>query len=152
MNIWRQESQVFHEVGWRAYLGLSLVARQESVCLFDADTGLANVNILMAVSPRYTIEHVLNGTKTIDEIIIELPNGISLVPAASGIKQCTNLNEKQLSCLITAIQRILHFFTFSHAQFPPSTLSPLLKSVVWSSRALLDYLCYFIFPFYACIW
>jgi hypothetical protein len=31
-------------------------------------------------------------------------------------------------------------------------LSPLLKSVVWSSRALLDYLCYFIFPFYACIW
>ena len=52
----------------------------------------------------------------------------------------------------TAIQRILHFFTFSHAQFPPGTLSPLLKSVVWSSRALLDYLCYFIFPFYACIW
>jgi hypothetical protein len=24
----------------------------------------------------------------------------------------------------SAIQRILHFFTFSHAQFPPGTLSP----------------------------
>lgn len=93
-------------------LGLSLVARQERVCLFDADTGLANVNILVAVSPRYTIEHVLNGTKTIDEIIIELPNGISLVPAASGIKQCTNLNEKQLSCLITALQTLEKKFDY----------------------------------------
>ncbi|SHE21927.1 MinD/ParA family protein [methanotrophic endosymbiont of Bathymodiolus puteoserpentis (Logatchev)] len=93
-------------------LGLSLVARQERVCLFDADTGLANVNILMAVSPRYTIEHVLNGTKTIDEIIIELPNGISLVPAASGIKQCTNLNEKQLLCLITALQTLEKKFDY----------------------------------------
>lgn len=66
----------------------------------------------MAVSPRYTIEHVLNGTKTIDEIIIELPNGISLVPAASGIKQCTNLNEKQLSCLITALQTLEKKFDY----------------------------------------
>jgi len=93
-------------------LGLSLVARQEKVCLFDADTGLANVNILMGVSPRYTIEHVLNGSKTIEEIIIELPNGISLVPAASGIKQCTNLDQKQLSCLITALQSLEKRFDY----------------------------------------
>ncbi len=93
-------------------LGLSLVARQEKVCLFDADTGLANVNILMGVSPRYTIEHVLNGSKKIDEIIIELPNGIFLVPAASGIKQCTNLDKKQLSCLITALQTLEKRFDY----------------------------------------
>ncbi len=93
-------------------LGLSLVARQEKVCLFDADTGLANVNILMGVSPRYTIEHVLNGSKTINEIIIELPNGIFLVPASSGIKQCTNLDKKQLSCLITALQTLEKRFDY----------------------------------------
>ncbi|MBW6453709.1 MAG: AAA family ATPase, partial [Methyloprofundus sp.] len=92
--------------------GLSLVARQEKVCLFDADTGLANVNILMGVSPHYTIEHVLNGSKTIEEIIIELPNGIFLVPAASGIKQCTNLDNKQLSCLITALQSLEKKFDY----------------------------------------
>ena len=50
-------------------LGLSLVARNAKVCLFDADTGLANINILMGISPEYTIEHVLNGQKSIDEII-----------------------------------------------------------------------------------
>ncbi len=93
-------------------LGLSLVARQEKVCLFDADTGLANVNILMGVSPRYTIEHVLNGSKTINEIIVELPNGIFLVPAASGIKQCTNLDKKQLSYLITALQSLEKRFDY----------------------------------------
>ncbi len=93
-------------------LGLSLVARQEKVCVFDADTGLANVNILMGVSPRYTIEHVLNGSKTIDEIIIELPSGISLVPAASGVKHCTNLDKKQLSCLITALESLEKKFDY----------------------------------------
>jgi len=93
-------------------LGLSLVARQEKVCLFDADTGLANVNILMGVSPRHTIEHVLNGSKTINEIIVELPNGIFLVPAASGIKQCTNLDKKQLSYLITALQSLEKRFDY----------------------------------------
>ena len=60
-------------------LGLSLVARNAKVCLFDADTGLANINILMGISPEYTIEHVLNGQKSIDEIIIDLPSGISVV-------------------------------------------------------------------------
>jgi len=87
-------------------LGLSLVARNLKVCLFDADTGLANINILMGVSPNYTIEHVLNGEKSIEEIIITLPSGISIVPAASGIKQCTNLNHKQISLLTSSLQTL----------------------------------------------
>jgi len=93
-------------------IGLSLVARDERVCIFDADTGLANVNILMGVSPRYTIEHVLNGSKTIDEIIIELPSGIFLVPAASGIKQCTNLDKTQLSYLVSALEYLEKKFNY----------------------------------------
>jgi len=93
-------------------LSLSLAARQEKVCLFDADTGLANVNILMGIAPRYTIEHVLDGSKTIDEIIIDHPSGISLVPAASGIKQCTNLDKTQLSLLISALQSLENKFDY----------------------------------------
>lgn len=93
-------------------LSLSLAARQEKVCLFDADTGLANVNILMGIAPRYTIEHVLDGSKTIDEIIIDHPSGISLVPAASGIKQCTNLDQTQLSLLTSALESLENKFDY----------------------------------------
>ncbi len=87
-------------------LGLSLVARNLKVCLFDADTGLANINILMGISPRYTIEHVLNGQKSIEEITLTLPSGISVVPAASGIKQCTNLSSQQIALLTDSLQAL----------------------------------------------
>ena len=93
-------------------LGLSLVARNAKVCLFDADTGLANINILMGISPEYTIEHVLNGQKSIDEIIVELPSGISVVPAASGIKLCTNLDDKQLAILTSSLERLENQFDY----------------------------------------
>jgi len=93
-------------------LGLSLVARNLNVCLFDADTGLANINILMGISPSYTIEHVLNGQKSIEEIIVTLPSGISVVPAASGIKECTNLNEKQNTLLTQSLQTLEKKFDY----------------------------------------
>ena len=93
-------------------LGLSLVARNLKVCLFDADTGLANINILMGINPRYTIEHVLNGQKSIDEIIITHPSGISVVPAASGIKQCTNLNDEQIAILTSSLQTLENKFDY----------------------------------------
>jgi len=93
-------------------LGLSLVARNLKVCLFDADTGLANINILMGITPRYTIEHVLSGEKSIEEIIITLPSGISIVPAASGIKQCTDLNEQQITRLTSSLQTLEKKFDY----------------------------------------
>ena len=93
-------------------LGLSLAARNKKVCLFDADTGLANINILMGVSPPYTIEHVLNGQKTMDEIIYHHSSGVSIVPAASGIKQCTNLNNQQISLLTSSLQQLEKQFDY----------------------------------------
>ena len=93
-------------------IGLSLVARNAKVCLFDADTGLANINILMGISPEYTIEHVLNGQKSIAEIIIDLPSGISVVPAASGIKLCTNLDDKQIAILTSSFEMLEKKFDY----------------------------------------
>lgn len=93
-------------------LGLSLVSRNLKVCLFDADTGLANINILMGITPRYTIEHVLNGQKSIDDIIITPPSGISIVPAASGIKQCTNLSKEQITLLTSSLQSLENNFDY----------------------------------------
>lgn len=93
-------------------LGLSLVARNLNVCLFDADTGLANINILLGISPSHTIQHVLNGQKSIEEIIITLPSGISIVPAASGIKECTNLTEQQNTLLTKSLQTLEKKFDY----------------------------------------
>jgi len=93
-------------------IGLSLAARDTKVCLFDADTGLSNINILMGIYPQYTIEHVLNGQKSIDEIIIHHKSGVSIVPAASGIKQCTNLDSQQISLLTSSLHQLEKKFDY----------------------------------------
>ena len=46
-------------------LAITLALRGNKVCILDADTGLANINILLGVTPQYTLEHLLNGQKAL---------------------------------------------------------------------------------------
>jgi len=62
------------------------------VLLLDGDLGLANVDVLLGLSPRYTLAHVLSGERTLEEIIVEAPQGFSVVPGASGVANMANLS------------------------------------------------------------
>ena len=93
-------------------LGLALVERQCRVCVFDADTGLANINTLLGIAPQYTLEHVLSGEKSITEITVTTPQGLAIVPAASGIARCVDLDEQQLQKLVTALQQLEEQYDF----------------------------------------
>ena len=66
-------------------LAAALTAAGRSVVLLDGDLGLANVDVFLGLSPRYTLAHVLNGERTLDEILLSTPQGFHVVPAASGI-------------------------------------------------------------------
>ena len=87
-------------------LAISLAQQGARVCVFDADTSLANINIVMGLSAQYTIEHLLNGARKIDEILIKGPAGISIVPSASGISKCANLDDDQRQRLIAALAEL----------------------------------------------
>ena len=87
-------------------LAIALASRGARVCIFDADTSLANVNIVMGLTPRYTIEHLLSGEKDIDDIILDGPRGVKIVPAASGIARCARLEEDQRRRLIQALAEL----------------------------------------------
>ena len=84
-------------------LAISLAKKGRSVCVFDADTSLANVNILLNLSPEFTLEQVLDGSKKIEEIIVEGPGGITIVPAASGIAEFASLDVTQQKTLLHAL-------------------------------------------------
>jgi len=58
---------------------------------------------LMGLTPQFTIEDLLSGEKNIDDIIIDGPKGIKIVPAASGIAECASLSDTQQQTLITAL-------------------------------------------------
>ena len=60
------------------------MAARKRVVLLDGDLGLANADVFLGLSPRYTLAHVISGERTLDEVLIEAPQGFQVVPAASG--------------------------------------------------------------------
>lgn len=93
-------------------LAITLAQQGARVCVFDADTSLANINIVMGLSAQYTIEHLLKGDKKIDEILITGPAGIQIVPSASGISNCANLDDSQRQRLIAALAELEDRFDY----------------------------------------
>lgn len=76
---------------------LAVAMRQggKNVLVVDADLGLSNIDVLLHLAPRYTIQHVLKGEKPLKEVIIEGPHGIKILPAGSGVQELTALDEFQ---------------------------------------------------------
>ena len=55
-------------------LAIAMAQLGKRVGILDADLGLANVDVMLHVNPRYTLQHVVTGEKRIDEIIVKGPN------------------------------------------------------------------------------
>ncbi len=75
-----------------ANLGMVLISKGSRVCVFDADTGLANINIMLRLQPRYSFTDVLTGDKSLPEVITEGPGGLNIITAGGGIKGKTELD------------------------------------------------------------
>jgi flagellar biosynthesis protein FlhG len=87
-------------------LAMSLAKMGQRVVLLDADFGLANLDILLGLSPKFTIEHVIRGERVLEEIIVEGPDGIRLIPATSGIQELTRMDASAELRLIQGLQRV----------------------------------------------
>ena len=89
-----------------ANLAVSLASQGKKVMLFDADLGLANAQIVLGCKAPFNFSHVLDGEKSLEEIIVEGPFGVKLVPGASGIQHMASLNEQQTASIISAFSEL----------------------------------------------
>ncbi len=83
-------------------LAISLAEMGRRVVLLDADLGLANVDILLGISAKRNLHDVLNGECSLNDIMVQGPKGIRIVPAASGTHEMVGLNALQHAGLINA--------------------------------------------------
>ena len=93
-------------------IGISLAKTGAKVCLLDADTGLANANILLGLTPEFSLEHVLYGAKPIEEVMLDGPHGLKIIPGANGISECVSLHPRQQLRLTRELSRIEGDFDF----------------------------------------
>jgi len=87
-------------------MGVALAQMGKRVALLDADMGLANVDILLGLSPEFNLSHVLAGEKTLDDIMLKGPAGLKVIPASSGIQQMSELSTIEQAGIIRAFSEI----------------------------------------------
>jgi flagellar biosynthesis protein FlhG len=76
-------------------LALSLCKLGRQVILFDADLGLANADVLLGLQPRYNLTHFFQGGRSLQEIMVEGPLGLKVIPSGSGISQLADLGVQE---------------------------------------------------------
>ena len=84
-------------------LGLALARMGQKVLLIDADLGLANLDILLGLSPRFTIHDLLSLRRSLSEVLVEGPEGIKILPASSGIPELADLDKHQKMFLLNEL-------------------------------------------------
>ncbi len=87
-------------------LATALALRGERVVLLDADLGLANIDVLLGLAPAKNLQHVLNGSAELNEILLEGPAGVQVVPASSGIQRMAELSNAERAGLIQAFSEL----------------------------------------------
>ncbi|ANF96538.1 MinD/ParA family protein [Paenibacillus bovis] len=85
---------------------LALQRLGRKVLVFDADIGMANIDVLMGVRSKYNLSHLLSGEKQIDEIIEKGAGSLPYIAGGSGLNSLFSLSEKDLVYFTTQIQKI----------------------------------------------
>lgn len=87
-------------------LALALAEYGYRVLILDGDLGLANVDVACGITPKYTMEHLLAGEKTIEEIIVSGPKGIGILPGGSGVVELADLERPRLLDVLANLGRL----------------------------------------------
>ena len=81
-------------------LAIQFSKMNKKVVIIDADFGLANIEVIFGIMPRYSLANVLKGEKDIEDVLTDGPFGIKFISGGSGLKELTNITEKQMSYFI----------------------------------------------------
>jgi flagellar biosynthesis protein FlhG len=87
-------------------LAVAMGLAGKRVMLLDGDLGLANVDVMLGLQPVCNLSHVLAGTCTLEETLLEGPAGVLIVPAASGRQHMAELGRAQHAGLVQAFSEL----------------------------------------------
>lgn len=87
-------------------LAVVLAEQGRKVMLLDADLGLANVDVMLGLKPALNLQHVFSGDASLEEVLLEGPHGIKIVPASSGTQSMATLSPAEHAGLIRAFSAL----------------------------------------------
>ncbi len=87
-------------------LAVQLRKLGKKVIIFDADMGLANVEVMFGAIPKYNLSDMIYHGKKLKEIITEGPMEIGFISGGNGITGMNNLTKNQLSRLVNNLNEL----------------------------------------------
>ena len=109
-------------------LAVSLAKEGQQVLVMDGDLGLANIDVLLGLNPRYNLSHVINGECALEDTLVDGPAGIKIIPASSGTRSMADLTPAENAGIIRA---------FSELTIPVDTL--LIDTAAGLSESVVSY-------------
>ena len=89
-----------------ANLAAALARQGERVLVLDADLGLANLDVVLNLTPKLTLHDVFTGNATLDQAILAAPGGFSVLLAGSGLVEYSRLTPHVREQLVEIIETV----------------------------------------------
>ena len=90
-------------------LAINLVKKGQKVLIFDADIGMGNDDVLMGIYPRHSVLDLISGKFEIEDIIVDGPQGVKLLPGGSGLNNIEDLQQNQRDLFLRKIENLEGF-------------------------------------------
>ncbi len=87
-------------------LALEMAKRGNRVVVFDADFGLANVEVMLGIRPTYNLLDLIHNNMQMSEIITEGPGGIGFISGGSGVSELATLDNASIKLLISELVKL----------------------------------------------
>lgn len=95
-----------------ANLAYNLASMGKRVLILDADLGLANIDVVFGLSPSFNLNHFFSEQRSLQEILVDGPLGIKILPAGSGIQNFTRLDSHQKMRLLDGLDSMQNHFDY----------------------------------------
>ncbi len=89
-----------------ANLGIALAQMGQRVTIFDADLGLANLDILLGVHAEQTLQDVLAGEASLTQIVSDGPAGVKFIAGGSGVRSLLTVGPKKLKVFLSQVPEL----------------------------------------------
>lgn len=78
----------------------------KSTYILDADLSLGNIDIMFGMVPKFNVKDIIDGSRQIEDIILEGPCGIKIIPATSGVSEFSELGKDEKSTLLASLRAL----------------------------------------------
>jgi len=111
-------------------LAAHMAGRTKKVLLIDGDLGLANVDIMLGLNSRHTLQEIIEESRDPAEILVEIMPGFFVLPASSGVPEMASLTYEEQVFLTNTLEKIITDFDYVLVD----TAAGIGDSVLWFNR------------------